>query len=342
VRFLAPIALAAAVIGTPATAKDEVTRLFADDTPIDVTISGPVKTIVRKAARSTDPYPATVEANGESYAIELAARGNSRRQPETCQFPPLSVRFVDKPAEQGLFDGQKKLKLVTHCRGGSRFEQNTLREYAAYRLFNVLTDKSFKVRLARVRYVDDGKEVDRKWGFFIEDIDDVGDRVDAKEIGVESVPKTAFIPEDEARFVLFQYMIGNLDWAETDGPGASDCCHNSKLLGATKEARTNLTPVPYDFDYSGIVDAPYAVPPLGIPVRSVTQRYYRGFCINNNEALRLAPEFTARRAALEAAIRSVPGLDQRNQDDMIDYLEGFFEDIATPEEMRDELLKVCR
>lgn len=344
-RLAAPAAFALALAGAaPASAQGKVTPLFAEDAPLDVVISGPIRGIVRTAERSTDPHPATISVNGETLAIDLAARGISRRRAETCRFPPLSIDFTTKPEDTSLFDGQNKLKLVTHCQNGGKFgtDQFVLKEYAAYRLFNRITDKSLRVRLARVRYMDDGKEVDQRWAFFIEDIDDAARRLGGKEVDVISVPGTVFNHADGARYAIFQYMIGNLDFAMEDGPGEAECCHNSKLIGATKEARSDLTPVPYDFDYAGLVDAPYALPPESIPVRKVTQRYYRGFCAHNDEAQQFIPEYLAARPALEAELGAIPGLEPRTRDGMVRFLAGFFEDIATPAAVEKNLFKTCR
>ena len=221
-----PLLLAIAV-ASPALAKGGVTPLFADSAPLAVTISGPVNAIVRAAQRSTDPQDATLVANGETHAIALSARGVSRRRDENCKFPPLSVLFKTKPADSSLFDGQKRMKLVTHCRPEARFDQYVLKEYAAYRLYNQLTDKSLKVRLARIRYEDAGKLVAERMGFFIEDVDDAASRLGKKKIESSGIPASALDREDTARYTLFQYLIGNLDWVMTHGPQANDCCHNS-------------------------------------------------------------------------------------------------------------------
>jgi hypothetical protein len=344
IRALAgPLGLAWALsLAAPAAAQGKVTPLFADDAPLEIELAGPIDTIVRRAERSTDPYDATMSVNGETLAIQLAARGVSRRRSENCRFPPLSVVLKEKTAETSLFDKQRKLKLVTHCRTGAQFEQYLLKEYAAYRLYNVLTDKSFKVRLARIRYVDDGKLVDEKWGFLIEDVDDLARRIGGKKIEVDGIPDSALNRTDTARYTLFQYMIGNLDWDMTHGPDANDCCHNSKMVGPTAEARTDITPVAYDFDYSGLVDTPYAAPPESVPVRKVTQRYYRGLCRHNAETRIVAPEFAAARGALEAELGSIPGIEGRSVTGMKNFLADFFDEIATPAAIEKNLIKECR
>ena len=329
-------------LAAPALAADEVKPLFVnEDSPVQVTISGPIRTIMRRAKRSKAPYKATLQANGETHAIELSARGISRRK-YSCKFPPLRVEFTDPPATGSLFEGQHKLKLVVHCENTDRFEQMTLKEFAAYRLYNILTPESFRVRLAHVTYLDGSRQVASRWAFFIEDIDDVAGRMGGKEVHVPSIPGQALDPDDGARVALFNYMVANGDWGFLDGPADEDCCHNSKLVGATSRARGSLTPVPYDFDITGLVDPPYAVPAVQMHINSIRTRRYWGLCRHNAEVLKLAPAFLAARPAMEREIQAIPGLDQRSRDSMIRFLGGFFEDIATPDSIEKKLLDDCR
>lgn len=336
------VALILAVLAPmPAVAKAGVAPLFASDEPIAVTIAGPVRRIAVRAFRATDPEQGTLTAEGQSYAVELRARGLTRRSQNVCQFPPLLVKIEDKTPKGSLFDKQHEIKLVTHCRRGPSFEPNVLREFAVYRLFNVLTDHSLKVRLARIRYVDGGDLVAERWGFFIEDIDEAARRMGGREIDVQSVPSSALVPAEAARYALFQYMIGNLDWDMDQGPPDEFCCHNSKLVGVDKDARTNLIPVPYDFDYSGLVDMPYAIPPPTIHVRSVRDRYFRGYCPLNDEVRRAVPAFIAARPALEAELAAITQLPDRDRKEMLRYLDGFFDSIDTSEKVERNLLRTC-
>ena len=340
-----PIALAAA-LALPSVASGQetagkVTPLFAEDSVLEVTITGPIKQIVRKAKRSTDAYPATLATAGETLPIELSARGLSRRQ-KSCRFPPLRVKFPETKADGSLFRKQGSIKLVTHCLTRSSAEQLVLREYAAYRLFNVATPKSHMVRLAQITYVDEGEVVDRKLGFFIEDTDDTARRLGMEEVDVDRISPRSLDRQDAARYALFQYMIGNTDWAMIVGPKPGDCCHNSKLLQAKEPGSTGMTPVPYDFDSSGIVDAPYAEVNETLGIRDVKQRKYRGFCQFNDLMPSLAARFRAQRTDFESAIAAIPRLDAENRAQVRDYLASFFADIADDAALQKNLLDDCR
>lgn len=336
-------ALCAAVPGSQSmAAAGEVTPLFDDDSIIEVTLTGPVKSIARRAQRSTKPHAARLDAAGESHAITLAARGKSRRERDKCRFPPLRIAFPEKPGEQSLFYRQGRIKLVTHCRNVDAAEQTILREYAAYRLYNRVTPESLRVRLARIRYVDDGEVVATRLGFFIEDGDDAARRLGMKEIDTGDIPVASLDQGDAARYAMFQYMIGNTDWSMVIGPEKSDCCHNSRLFGDGKSARTALTPVPYDFDAAGLVDAIYAEPNERLKTRSVKTRVYRGFCAFNALLPAEADRMRKLRPQLEAEITATPYASAATKQEMLSYLAGFYEDIDSPEIFQARLTGRCR
>jgi hypothetical protein len=334
--------LAIAILGTSAAKAGESAPLFSSTEPIEITITGPISDIVRKSATSTDSKSATLTYEGEALAIELSARGHARRRPENCQFPPLRVKIPEPPAQGSIFHKQKTLKLVTHCRSKESFQQHTLLEYAAYRMYNELTEASFRVRLANVRYIDDesGKTVAERVGFFIEDADDLGDRIGMNEVKAGSLALSQHDAKAAARAVLFFHMIGNHDWSMLAGP-EGECCHNGKLLGADKASATGLVYVPYDFDYSGFVDTPYAAPPDGFGLKSVRTRYYRGDCALNEEVLQVAANFHDRRKAIESAVRATPHLERKTAERAVKYLGPFFSDILDEAAVK-KLLKRCR
>lgn len=338
ILFLAALAVSGAA------SAGEPTRLFSAADVIEVTLTGPINELARTAPRKIEIYPATLASGGETHAIELSARGNARRNPVNCDFPPLRVRFSEKPGKDSLFHKQGSLKLVTHCKRTASYQQYYLLEYAAYKLYEVLTPASFRVRPANVTYVDSksGREIVRRSGFFIEDLDDVGDRVGLKEVKVQKVELSQHDAIAATRAILFFHMIGNHDWSMMSAGLESECCHNGKLLGETKEARAGLTYVPYDFDYSGFVGAPYAIPPDTIKISSVKKRYFRGSCMWNPHFAERAREFRAKKAEFYAAVAATPGLSEKSQKSANAYLDGFFKEIADDAATEKYVLKNCK
>lgn len=336
------LALALLATSSAAAAQGGVTPLFASDTPIRIKVQGPIGYIARSMARSTDPQPGTLTLLGpaETHPIQLSARGLSRRTGGICDFPPLRVELTQKPAATSLFAGQKRLKLVTHCKSSPGHQQYVLLEYAAYPMFNALTPLSFKARLATVDYADpSGKAMTTRWGFFLEDIDDVRKRNGLGKANVgPRIMASQLEPTQAARVALFEYMIGNLDWSMRAGPADEECCHNTKLLAGPANA---LVPIAYDWDYSGLVDAPYAIPPKQVRVRNVRQRHYMGYCRHSAQVVAAAAEMRGKRGAMEAALSQVPGLEERTKRKALSYLSGFFEEIATDASVRANLFKDC-
>lgn len=329
--------MAAAAIGASgaAIAKD-AKPLFQSQDVIQLTFNG------QATGASDKERPGSIVVGNETLPITFTARGLTRRSRDICGFPPLRVTFTQPPPETSLFAKQKRLKLVTHCRSNADFQQYVLLEHAAYRMYNRITPVSFLTRLAMINYVaDNGRPIATRYGFFIEDTDDMAKRNDLKEPKTpDRVPISSLRPEPAARFAMFQHLIGNHDWSMRAGPEGAGCCHNGKLIGPVAGS-SQYAPVPYDFDFSGMVGAPYATPPDQLKIRNVKQRLYRGYCSHNAQALQAAREFRAAQGDLLAIVASTPGLDERSKARATGYLGEFFADIATDEAVNARVLKTC-
>src|SRR4029453_16829498 len=220
------IALGLLLAASAAAAAEPAKPLFADDQVIRVTVKAPIGRLASSEDRPRI-VRGTLAIGSESLPIRLSPRGITRLRKETCQFPPLRVDFTGAPPANSMFAGQRRLKLVTHCRPAEGHQQYVLLEYAAYRLYNLLTPYSFRARLAQVDYVEDsGKVFTSRIGYFLEDIGDVARRNGMSEARVGArIPVSSLKPADAARSAIFEYMISNLDWAMQAGPASDTCCH---------------------------------------------------------------------------------------------------------------------
>ncbi|MBX3428708.1 MAG: hypothetical protein KF779_03890 [Hyphomonadaceae bacterium] len=334
-----------AVFGVSSPASAQTTRLFSGDTELPMVIEGPIGDLVRRAQRNTDPVPAVLTIADARFDMELSPRGFSRRTLGICQFPPLRLNL--RGERRGtIMQGQNKLKLVTRCRSSAAYEQLTVLEYTAYRLYNEITPLSFRVRPVRVTYRDNGgrRREEVQFNFLIEDIDDLARRNHrtALEVQTREVASTQLDPQQAAFDAMFQYMIGNLDWDMVEGHADEECCHNGKLLAASATSRENVVPVPYDFDYSGFVNAPYATPPAGFRTSNVRQRVYRGYCRYNEQAQAAAELFRSRRERLYAIINGETRLTEGRRNAARSYIEGFFEILDDPQRFQRNVLDDCR
>ncbi len=321
-------------------------KLFSDADELNVTLSGPWRTITRKI-RQDALYPAQLTYTGTSgeqqtMDVKVAPRGLTRRL-RVCDFPPLKIHFDKEMVKGTEFRGNKSLKLVTYCDTSTKYEQYYIKEFLIYRIYNLITEYSFRVRPMMIEYRDSGnqKSLLTRFGFLIEDLDDVAKRNDLEKL---SVPKISYKDLDSveiSNFALFQYMIGNLDWAVTDGPGDDSCCHNAKLIGAGNDMIPKYG-IPYDFDSSGLVNAHYALPPDGLRVRNIRQRLYRGYCPSNETLPQAVKLFNDKRADILALFKNNLHLNDKTHTSALRYINDFYEIINDPKKFQKEIIDKCR
>jgi hypothetical protein len=338
-------------VALPAAAQS---RLFSSDAPLQIVISAPFPALVSSAKTSTKPYPASlsvVDGAGapKTLPVELRPRGHTRRTAGYCSFPPLYLKF-DKAAAHGtVFQGQHKLKLVTYCRPVSDYEQRIVLEYLAYRLYNLMTPMSFRVRAADVTYQNSagGGEPVKRFGFLVENIDDVADRNQRDHLAAKSheISAAQLDARASARAALFEFMIGNLDWDFLAAPPGADCCHNALLVAARKATpatASGVAPVPYDFDYSGFVDSPYAGPPPSLPVTKLTERLYRGYCVSSGDIPAVVEEYRDHRAQVMALINGEPRLNDGFRNKTARFIDGFYAVLDDPQRVQKNIVGHCR
>ena len=335
-------ALAATALFAPSNARaQQAPPLFASNDPIHLVMSAPFSTLTRNRAQGISIAGTLVDPSGQSLPIGLSVRSTTRRTSDVCDFPPLRVTFTGRPTPTSLFAGQSKLKLVTHCGSSPGAQQYELLEYGAYRMLNQLTPRSFRVRLASIDYQDgNGRPMFTRYGFFIEDLKDVAQRNGLRPLRARSmIPVPYLSPLDSARYALFQHMIANHDWSMRAPSAGKECCHNAEMVGVM--APGGVIPIPYDFDYSGMVGAPYAVPPEQMSLSSVKQRFFRGYCVHTPQIMTVAQQFRAERPQMLAVLAQTPGLEPRTLQRATSFLNGFFSDIATDQDVSAKVLKRC-
>jgi hypothetical protein len=262
----------------------------------------------------------TVEQRGErtSRNVELSLRGRFRRM--TCDFPPLMMRFKKKELRREGLSEHNDIKLVTHClESSSVSKKNILKEYLAYKLLSLLTDYSFRVQLARITYVDTSGLVSdtRRYAILVEDEDELAERLNAKECKDCLNPDiTRMDLADLALVSVFQYMIGNTDWSVLMN-------RNVKLFEETTDG--TLLSVPYDFDYSGWVNAPYAKPNPDLGQVALTDRIYVGIMLNTSLKEQTFSAFRERKNAMYELVRGFKKLDATSRKALVAYLDSFYE-----------------
>jgi len=304
-------------------------------TPLNVVLETDMKSL-KKDRKNEKWQPATFRVMaGDSVAFEqtvmVATRGNMRKK--TCEFPPVKIRFFEeKPADDSLAD-INELKMVVNCRYTPGDEQLVVLEYLAYELYNLLTDESFRVKSANVLFVvpDRKRAVLEGKAFFIESEKEMASRLGGRPLKPRIISPKIMDSVAYARMSVFQYMIGNTDWGAYTR-------HNLKVVGKDS---TRIIPVPYDFDYAGLVDADYAVPSADIRISTVRERYFLGLCQSDTLYQRVIDEFLSKKGKILAHCENNPDLTFGARKDVTSYLNDFFSTLEDPQRVKTQLLENC-
>lgn len=325
----------ATLVPTLVGAQEPAPPLFAEQGTLLVTIEADFRQLRDDRDEENEERPGTFTfADGTTLPVDIRTRGNFRLRSGNCPFPPLRLDFPKGQLAATILDGQDKLKLVTHCRDRDDFEQNTLQEFLAYRVYNLVSDLSFRVRPARITYVDSGGREDtiERWAFIIEHEDGLAARLGAEILEPEGMLHPARVRgATAAPLNLFQYLIGNTDYSIYE-------THNVVLL----ETPETVIPVPYDFDWSGLVNASYARPDPSLGIRNVRDRVFRGLCRPDIDFPALFARFQELRPEIEGLVRDQEGMDDRSRRESLEYIEGFYDILDSERRRTREIVEGCR
>jgi hypothetical protein len=270
--------------------------------------------------------------NGDTVnlSVEVMARGNFRRDPANCKFPPLFVNFSKGSVKNTLFYNHERLKLVTPCQN----DEDVIEEYMIYKMYNQITDISFKVRLVKILYFDTGagKEVFNKYSFFIEEKSHIEKRTNTFE---KDVPLTPFDLDQEyfKKMSVFEYLIGNKEWFITTR-------HNVVIMQPND---TSLAPyaVPYDFDFSAFVNANYTKP-KGVPEELLSnRREFKGICYTSSEFNEIFDFYRELRPEFESIINNMELISKSSRNQILRYLREFYIVVARSDLIKRDFLDMC-
>jgi hypothetical protein len=318
--------------------------LFESSEPLVIELRGPIRSM--SLDRDVEPRyrDAMLGFHGADGAwrevpIQVRPRGKSRRDRTVCTFPPLSIKLPTPELAGTVFENQTRLKLTTHCQPSPRHERYVYKEYLAYRMLNVVSDLSFRVQAVQVTYVDIERKGRREAhpGFFVEDKDLL-----ALRLGLGAQPERVYPdqldPGHASLMELFELMIGNTDFSFIALPTNKPCCHNSVAYVGPTGA---YLPLPYDFDISGFVNPPYAVPDHRLPIDNVRQRLYRGFCREGAAHQQAVARMQEVRPALFELLGRETPLDDRSRKEVIAFVNGFYAILDDPQRLDRMVFRAC-
>jgi hypothetical protein len=313
---------------------------FDTEVPLKITLKYDITSFIRNKQKAEYIDAELIVYNDNeapvTKKIRIMARGNFRKG--QCYFPPLFLNFKTDEIERTELKGVNKIKVVTHCTTGKNNDNIVLKEYLAYKLYNILTEKSFRVRLADITYIDTGKKKQqfREIGFIIEPVELVAKRNNCVLIEPTVVRGENLVEEDADRSALFQYMISNTDWRFKGG-------HNTKYMKSLTDITSKVIPVPYDFDFSGFVDASYAFPQSWSTSETLFERDYLGYCRENDEFYMKSIElFMGKQDQIMKTISTFSLLPEKERKVINQFTEDFFKDAKDAKRLISALKSECR
>jgi hypothetical protein len=309
-------------------------RLFQDGEPLEFTLTSDFGLINKeRTPNNGKQFQGVLTLDGTDVPVTLGSRGHLRLSARICDFVPIKMSFAPAPRAGTAFEGQTTLKLGTHCQNEPDADQYVIREYLTYKLANLVTPLSFRARLARATYVDtkSKKRLSTHHALFLEHENDVARRLGGRDLKQRQMVFKEFDQDALTTMMLLEYMLGNTDYSIWS-------LHNVVVV---QDKKRKFYPVPYDFDLSGMVHAPYATPEVRLNLRSVTDRLYRGPCRTVEAFDAVAEPFRAHKSEMMAAIDAVGELKGPHKREMKDYLEGFFQRIATPDAIKKNFVNGC-
>lgn len=312
--------------------------LFLSDEPLEMRIETDLRQLMRNRTQEIYQEATLVIREGEDSVkteIRIRPRGNYRR--ENCGFPPLLLNFKKSKAPKGESLPFDRLKLVNPCQTYGQFEQYLLREYLIYKAFNLMSDLSFRARLVRISYDDKAGQTKSltTYSFLIEDESQLASRLNGflvKKLGLND----RYANQEYLRMMsIFQFMIGNTDWQLAG-------MQNLILLKVNDPNHPDPFPIPYDFDYTGMVDAPYAIPAPVLELSSIRERKYKGRCYSMEELEETFAYFMEKKDEIYSAFLDNELLNKVSQTWCRSYLDSFYAIAGNERTWKRNFMENCR
>jgi len=297
--------------------------LFSAEEPLYLTLKFDVKALKKK--RHQDVYHDAEMTNVLSddfqvtNSVQVKARGNLRR--DLCTLPPLSLNIGNSGIKTDSLQDVIRMKMEVRCKNAAQYEPYVLREYLAYKIYNIISPLSYRVRLVRLTIINTGKnnEVTEDWAFLQEPDELMTLRLDGKMIKNDELSMSRVNPEVFNSLSMFQYMIGNGNYSVTGR-------YNLNILALNSGNPSGFLPVPYDFDFSGLVNTDYAIPSEALGTSSIQERYYLGLCRPKQVHEETIQELAQFEDEIMEYIKDFEYLDDKEKVDMIEYLDSYFKE----------------
>jgi hypothetical protein len=308
-------------------------------TPLELKLTTNIKRIRGDKGENAPWRSATLtytDATGKVISIPAQIRTRGIWRLKNCEFPPVRLNFKADETKGTVLEGIDKPKLVSYCRNNDTYEEYITQEMQLYRIYGLLTPASHRARLLHMTYADSasGKTEATRMAILLEEPEVVAARLGGVLIKLQGATPSDLVPFQDALASVFQYFIGNTDWS-------TFALHNVELV---RNQEGDHLPIPYDFDFSGVVDANYATVDPSLHVARVRERLYRGYCGHKAEDFaKVFSLFNEKRPAIYALYTDSIGshLPKRAVQSTLKYFDEFYETINDPHRAKNQILDAC-
>ena len=304
-------------------------KFFQDDRPVDMKLSTDIKKLLleKNTLNYVDASIHCVfpDSNAADAEVQIKPRGHFRK--ENCRLTPLAVNFKNEGSQ--LFSDLGSLKMVVGCGTRTMDDQALIKEYLTYKIYNIITDMSFRVRLLNVTYNDTRGKIKpyTQYAFLIEDMDEVAKRNKCKKRENFTYSHDNLQRDHTTMVYMFEYMIGNTDWS-------MPFYHNIKLMVSKEDSLSKPYPVAYDFDMTGLVNPRYGEPHPDLGLKNLQERLYRGYPRTVAEIEDCVKIFLEKKDAVNAVITECPYLNSESKKEMTNFLNIFFNEISNKKNLK--------
>jgi hypothetical protein len=269
-----------------------------------------------------------------SFPAKVKTRGIFRKKPSNCSQPPLMLKFKSGDTNYTIFEGIDKVKLVVPCKEKYKYQNLILREYLVYKLYQIISPYAYKVRLLNLKMIDaNSYDSSLSYAFLIEPTALLAKRLGGTVLERKNYHPNACNRKAYNKMAVFQFMIGHTDWS-------IKALHNIKLIEL--EPYAPPIPIPFDFDFSGFVNAPYTLPAEHLPINSVKERHFNGYCRPAKEYIDVFYLFIAKRDTIRNTISTFTYLPEKERKILIKYIDEFYDVISSDSKRKSKILSKCR
>jgi hypothetical protein len=313
--------------------------LFTSEAPLAVTFTANFDKL-RSDKSETSPWRfasmSYAGADGKTVTVPMKVKTHGIWRLKHCAIPPFRLNIGNKESKSTLLYDLQKPKMVSVCKNQDEYEQLVLKEMQLYRIYQLLTPMSHRVRALRVTYTDSasGKVEATRYAFVFEDPDELADRLGGQMTKTKGAVADDIDADPLALAYVFEYFIGNLDFSFNG-------LHNGELV--LKKDGSLAIPVAYDFDFSGAVNAPYATVDPQFRSKRVIDRVFRGYCA-------ILPAYPAAITILQQKKDAIYSLYRDDVGKLLDpgvvktslsYYDDFYDEVKTPKDAESNLLRNC-